>query len=134
MANLLQTGMAWLSGQLKANASQSVLYVRAYDQFQVLAVKGNKPMRVEGDFGPRIEWTGQDWIVPAADLRIAGELEEPARHDRIYETSGGVTREYEVLPPSDGEPPWRWSDPYRTLLRIHTKLVAEEDACACPPS
>ena len=31
-------------------------------------------------------------------------------------------REFEVLAPND-EPVWRWSDPYHTALRVHTKLI-----------
>ena len=33
--------------------------------------------------------------------------------------------EYEVLAPN-GEPVWRWSDPYRTALRVHTKHTGGE--------
>jgi len=36
-----------------------------------------------------------------------------------------VTFIYEVMAPGN-EPPWRYSDPYRRTLRIHTKLIGAE--------
>ena len=67
----------------------------------------------------------RDFLVLAADLVLAGKAELPRAGDRIRETDGGQIFLYEVMAPG-GEPPWRYSDPYRRALRIHTKFVGME--------
>jgi hypothetical protein len=49
----------------------------------------------------------------------------PERGDVIRETQATRTFVYEVMAPGK-EPPWRWSDVYRKLLRIHTKQIGVE--------
>ena len=51
-----------------------------------------------------------------------GSATLPRRGDRIRETQGTTAFVYEVTAPGK-EPCWRWSDPYRKTLRIHTKEV-----------
>jgi hypothetical protein len=51
----------------------------------------------------------------------------PSRGDIIRETDGDSVYIYEVMAPGS-EPAWRWSDDYRTTLRIHTKYVGRESA------
>jgi hypothetical protein len=46
----------------------------------------------------------------------------PVAGDRIRETVGERVFVYEVLAPGN-EPHYRYSDPFRKLLRIHTKYV-----------
>ena len=58
----------------------------------------------------------RDFIVRADQLGL-----EPRQGD-VIDFDGC---EYEVLAPY-GEPVWRWSDPYRTARRIHTKLTGGE--------
>jgi hypothetical protein len=50
-------------------------------------------------------------------VRPSGERHGEADGDQVFV--------YEVLAPG-GEPPWRYSDPYRRTLRIHTKHVGTE--------
>jgi hypothetical protein len=81
----------------------------------------------DGYGGVRMEWTDRDFLIHAADLILGGEPTLPARGDLIRETDSGVTYVYEVMAPGN-EPPWRWSDVYRQVLRIHTKQIAVEEA------
>lgn len=126
MADILQAGMAWLSGQLRSHAGQAVTYARAYDEVEITATPGSKPMRVLDEFGVRVDWTGQDWLIAAADLVLDGDAVEPRRGDEVTHVSGGFTLVYEVLSPGGDEPCWRWSDPHHTTYRVHTKLVDRE--------
>jgi len=49
----------------------------------------------------------------------------PQRGDRIRETQSTQVFVYEVVAPGD-EPCWRYSDPYRRTLRVHTKQIDQE--------
>ena len=126
MSDMLADGEAWLSGQLKAYASESVVYSRdPYDGVELSATRGDKPMRTMSDFGPRVDYTMQDWLIPAADLILGGEAATPRKGDTITATSRGLTQIYEVLSPSPGEPVWRWSGAGEVTLRVHAKLRSE---------
>lgn len=61
------------------------------------------------------------------DLVLGGATALPKAGDRVRETDGGKVFVYEVMAPGN-EPAWRYSDPYRRALRIHTKHVATEAA------
>ena len=50
---------------------------------------------------------------------------EPQAGDKIAEVLGAELVIYEVMAPGR-EPCWRYSDPYRITLRIHTKQVDVE--------
>jgi hypothetical protein len=79
----------------------------------------------DGYGGVRIEWTDRDYLIQAADLVLGAEQIVPERGDRVLDTTGAVTLIYEVMA-FGGEPPWRFSDPFGKLLRIHTKFVGVE--------
>ena len=127
MADVLADGMAWLDAQLRAHASESVTYSRdPYGQVDLDATRGSKPMRTLTDFGPRVDFTMQDWLVTASDLVIGGEPVTPRRGDKIYAVSRGMQQTYEVLSPGGDEPVWRWSDASEVTRRVHSKLITEE--------
>ncbi|MCR4411347.1 MAG: hypothetical protein NUV77_02850 [Thermoguttaceae bacterium] len=126
MPDLLETGQQWLADQLKTHASRSVIYVRGGEQVAVRATIGRTLLKLDDGYGGvRMEWTDRDFLIPAADLMLAGSPATPQRGDRIRETSGSQTFVFEVMAPGK-EPPWRWSDPFRKMLRIHTKHTATE--------
>lgn len=64
----------------------------------------------------------RDYLIPVADLTVSGTTFEPIRGDRITETIGGTATVFEVISPV-GEPEVRFSDPGRTVYRVHTKKV-----------
>jgi hypothetical protein len=112
----LARGMAYLTRALNRHAGQSVTYRRGSTAIPLCATFGRKAFRLDdGEGGIRVEWTDKDFLIPRTSLPLV-----PRRGDRI--THNGRT--YEVLAPG-GEPPFMWCDAYRTMLRIHTKLVSE---------
>jgi hypothetical protein len=126
MADLLQNGQAWLADQLKEHASRQVVYQRGADQVSVQATIGRTKMQLDDGYGGvRIEWTDRDYLIQAADLVLNAEQIVPERGDRVLDTNGVVTSIYEVMS-FGSEPPWRFSDPFGKLLRIHTKFVGVE--------
>lgn len=125
MADLLQTGLAWLSGQLRANASQTVTYARGASSVTVQAVYGQKLLKLDdGRGGIRMEWVDMDFLIDANDLTFDGGVTwvTPQRGDLIAATVNGEAQTFEVRP-YGSDAPWRWSDPHQTMYRIHTKQV-----------
>jgi hypothetical protein len=107
--------------------SRTVTYQRGDDSVEVAATVGRTVFEIDDGSGAAVQWESRDFLVPAADLVLAGEVVEPLPGDRIRETQGEKVYVYEVLAPGK-EPCWRWSDPFRRTLRVHTKQVDEEDA------
>jgi hypothetical protein len=127
MTDLLQTGSDWLADQLKTHASRLVVYRRGADEATVQATVGRTLLKLDDGYGGvRMEWTDRDFLIHAADLVLGGSPALPERGDLIRETQGAKTFVYEVMAPGK-EPPWRWSDVYRKLLRIHTKQIGVEE-------
>jgi len=126
VADLLQKGSDWLEGMRTAHASRPVVYVRGTDSVEVAATVGKTVFRLDKGYGVIERLEARDYLVSGADLVLGGALALPKAGDRIRETEGDKTFVYEVMAPG-GEPCWRWSDPYRRTLRIHTKHVATED-------
>lgn len=121
MGDLIESGVGWLKDKLKAHASRQVVYRRGTIQTSVQATVGRTLLRLSDSYGQvRMVWTDRDFLIPAADLILDGNPTLPRRGDEIVETVGSETHVYVVLAPGD-EPEWRWSDPYKTVLRIHTK-------------
>ena len=122
MADLLEQSSAWLDGQRKKFLAKTVTYCRGQAEAVVLATVGRTTFEVEDSTGVAERFESRDFIITAADLVLGGEVVTPERGDRIEETAGNQTLVYEVVGPGQ-EPCWRWSDPYRLALRIHTKQV-----------
>jgi hypothetical protein len=123
MADMLQAGQEWLANQLKTHASNTVVYVRGSNQVSVSATIGRTLMKLDDGYGGiRMQWTDRDFLIAPLDLIIAGSAITPERGDTILETVGTKVYTYEVNAPG-GEPAWRWSDPHRSLYRIHTKEI-----------
>lgn len=129
MADLIQKGLAWLDDQRHAHMTQTVLYVRDTENasyvVELLATIGTTEFEQVDEFGIVRKLQSRDFLIRAADLVLNSELTLPKSGDRVRETVGTQTFVYEVMAPG-GEPPWRYSDPYRKTLRIHTKHVSTE--------
>ncbi|WP_460182247.1 hypothetical protein [Thermopirellula anaerolimosa] len=126
MGDLLDDGLGWLAEKLKAHASRPIVYRRGADEVTVQAIVGRTLLKLDDGYGGvRMEWTDRDFLIAADDLILAGRRTLPKRGDQIRENQDGKTLVYEVLAPA-GQPEWRWSDPHRKLLRIHTKQIGEE--------
>ena len=125
MANMLKTGSSWLLDQMKTHASVDIVYERGIDQVPIKATIGRTVFEIEDGHGVLERTESRDFLVQAADLVIAGATILPERGDRIRETVGTITYVYEVMAPGK-EPHWRYSDPFRKTLRIHTKQIDTE--------
>lgn len=126
MADLLRLGQEWLANQLKTHASKTVVYVRGANQTSVTAIIGRTLLKLEDGYGGvHMQWTDRDFLIPPDELVLAGLQVIPERGDTIREADNGKIYVYEVNVPAS-EPTWRWSDPHRRLLRIHTKQIGIE--------
>jgi hypothetical protein len=121
--HLLEWGQSWLNNQLQQFASREVVYQREASTLTVQATVGRTLLKLDDGYGGvLLQWTDRDFLIRAEDLVIAGQTILPQRGDRVHEVQSGVTYTYEVLAPGK-EPVWKWSDLYRSLLRIHTKQI-----------
>lgn len=127
MADMLKSGVEWLANQLQEHVGRSVTYTRGAASVTLTVTLGRKLLKVGDDLGGlRMVMTDRDYIIVAADLVLSGSLTTPAKGDTITDAGDpdGVSRTWEVLSPGGDEAPWNWSDPYRILIRVHTKQVA----------
>jgi len=126
MADILETGSNWLQGQRKKHATREVTYSRGVDSASVQATVGRTVFEQDDGSGVIVRTEVRDYLIDTVDLVLAGQPVLPERGDRIEETESGKKFTYEVMPLGT-EPHWRYSDPYRTTLRVHTKHIATED-------
>lgn len=109
--------MSWLGSQLKAHASSAVTYRRGSDEFEIQATVGRSAFEQTDENGVVLrELATKDWIVSAADMLIDEVAIEPKSGDRITDANG---KTYQVTSVG-GQPPWRWSDEFQNMMRIHT--------------
>jgi hypothetical protein len=127
VADLLQQGSQWLEGIRETHATRPVVYVRGTDSVEVSATVGRTVFRIDKGYGVMERVEARDYLVLGSALALNGQSILPNAGDRIREEADGKTFVYEVMAPG-GEPCWRWSDPYRQTLRIHTKQVDVEGA------
>jgi len=106
-------------------ASRVVTYARGVPSVEVLATIGKTTFEVDDGYGVLVRHESRDFLVLAADLILGDGPTTPERGDRIRETQGSQVFVYEVTAPGK-EPCWRYSDPFRKTLRIHTKQVTVE--------
>lgn len=126
MADLLESGQDWLAGKLKAHASREVLYLRGASQVPVSATIGRTLLKLDDGYGGiRMEWTDRDYLIQAVEIDFGSGPVTPQRGDRIQDTVGSIVSTYEVAA-YGGEPPFRPSDPFGIVLRIHTKCIEQE--------
>jgi len=110
---MIKSGIDALRAAQESVLAEDAVYRRGAATTDVRAVVGRTVFRTSNSYGEWVRTETRDFIVAAGILPF-----EPARGDRIAWNGA----EYEVLAPPN-EPVWRWSDPQRTAMRIHTKLV-----------
>jgi len=127
MGDMLEQASNWLEDQRTEHTSRTVTYQRGASTVAMVASIGRTIFDVDNGFGVVERTESRDYLVLSADLVLAGVPVLPERGDRVRETQGTTTYIYEVMAPGK-EPHWRYSDPYRKTLRIHTKHVSTEAA------
>ena len=119
---MLNRGQSWLAEKLTKHASRTVVYQRDDLSVELSATIGKS--EYEQDDGEGIVTRAQvrDFLINTKDLLESAIGTWPRRGDQILETDGNTTFVYELMSIGN-EPPWRYSDPFRVKLRIHTKQV-----------
>ena len=125
MGDLLDRGAAFLDAQRHQHLSRLVLYRRGTDEKEVQATIGKTEFEQADDAGLIHRVESRDFLVRAADLDLGDGPILPRAGDQVRETVGTNVFVYEVNAPG-GQPPFRYSDPYRRALRIHTKYIGTE--------
>ena len=125
MSDLLEQASNWLEDLRTAHATRTVTYQRGVETAAAPATIGRTVFEVDNGAGVLERIESRDFLILATDLVLGGSAVLPERGDRIRETQAGATYVYEVMAPGK-EPAWRWSDPYRKTLRIHTKQIDTE--------
>ena len=126
MSDVWEAGSNWLQEQRKAHMSREVVYRRDLFNSAVTATVGRTVFEQDDGVGTIVRTEVRDYLIDTADLvlpKIGQVL--PERGDKIEESEGSKTFIYEVVS-IGSEPHWRYSDPYRKTLRIHTKHIATE--------
>ena len=122
MTDMLHAGQSWLSEQLKTHASRLVTYQRDTVEAELPATVGRSTYEQDDGEGIITRSQVRDFLIDTADLMLSAIGTLPRRGDRILATDGDTTFVFEVMA-LGGEPPWRYSDPFRLKLRIHTKQI-----------
>jgi len=126
VADLLTRGSELIDRMRRAHLSRTVVYRRGDDSAEVAATVGSTAFERADEYGVVHRIESRDFLIAAADLVLAGTATLPKPGDRVTETGDTTVHEYEVMGASSrggGEPAWRYSDPQRLTLRIHTKFV-----------
>ncbi len=125
MGDLLQCGSAWLENQRVKFCSSLVIYARGSVTVEVNATRGRTLFFIDDGYGAQIRSESRDYLILTAELILNAVPTLPQVGDQVRETDGNQSFIYEVVAPG-GEPHFRYSDPYRQTLRIHTKLIGQE--------
>ena len=123
MTELLDRAATWLTSQLRQHNSRPVTYRRGLATVALRATIGQTEFGQSDMEGMQVTHRIRDFLFPAEELVLDGEITLPALGDRIDETADGKTYTYELLPLPSGEL-YRYADPYRRQLRVHTKETA----------
>ena len=117
MSDLLRQGSQWLGQMQSQHCSSPITYRRDQESHEVNATFGRTEYEVEDEYGLRVGAQVTDFLIPAEVF----PFDEPEAGDQIV--ADGVV--FEVMNLA-GQGHWRWSNPYRQTMRIHTKEVGTE--------
>ena len=122
MSDLLRDGQNWLADKLTKHASRTVVYRRGELGVELVATIGRSMYDQDDGEGIITRSQVRDFLIDTNLLlfSIIGSL--PRRGDQVIEIDGDKTFIFEVMS-LGGDPPWRYSDPFRLKLRIHTKQI-----------
>ena len=119
--SIVAQAVAGAFASLQAVSGEAVTYCAGSDEVSLVAVPGRSGFQQANDSGIT-EIQSQDWLILAAELKRNDQPFLPRRGHLIKDQSG---RYWKAL--SDGnEPPFRFNDQFRIVLRVHTKLVEED--------
>jgi len=122
MSDLLQQGSNFLEDQRHKYMSRQVRYTRGVESILLNATIGRTVFEEQDQFGTIQRTESRDYLIRTDDLILFGEKSEPTVGDIVIESVNSVLFTYQVMSFAS-EPPFRFSDPERKTLRVHTKLI-----------
>lgn len=122
--SFMSNARTWLMDTLQTADGYSATYTRSSASVSLTAWLGQTRFLSVVQGSGRLEFGELDVLIRADELILSGSRVDPARGDAIALTLNGTAITVEVMPPNSDEPPWRWSDPQRELLRIHCKRIS----------
>lgn len=124
MPNRLAVAAERLTQRLGDHASESIIYSTAAGSvlLELSASIGSTPAEQEAEGGVVYRTELRDYLISSADLATDGLRFEPKAGDLIIQTINEEERVFEVVSVG-GEPPFRYCDPGKARLRVHTKSV-----------
>lgn len=121
----LSSAPEMIANKLLTSDGQSIIVVRGTDHCEIdLAVLAHGVVEVDRGDGLVTLWKSDDFLVRSEDYIFAGEQSRPQSGDVIQRLVGGTLFQHEVCGPTS-EDCFRYCDPQRTLMRVHTRLVDE---------
>lgn len=122
MTDLLEQSQQWLRAMNRQFRGKAVVYQRGATRKEITATVGKTVFTVDAGYGLFERVESRDYLVDVEEL---ADLGIPLRGDKVREAIGNSTHVFEVLAPPQ-EPHFRYSDPGRTVYRIHTKHIGTE--------
>ncbi len=122
MTDLLRKGQEWLASKLTQHASREIVYRRGDLGVTLRATFGRSLYDQDDGEGIVTRSQVRDFLIDTDGLLKSIINSLPRRGDTIVEIDGNQTFIFEVMA-LGGDPPWRYSDPFRLKLRIHTKQI-----------
>lgn len=121
MDALLAAGCRALAETIRLTGSP-ILYQRETASVTVTAATGRSQFEINDEHGnTSVVWNDRDFLVPCTDLVLNGVATQPKRGDMITTATGA---QYVVAGP-EGTPEWQYLDPFQSVYRVHTTLVAK---------
>lgn len=114
---------------LQAHAAGAVTYSRGANTVTLRAAPGRTLYERETAAGIIETVESKDFLFKTSELILGGSQTLPQRGDKLTEsdTETGKVYTYEVTGPGT-EAVYRFADPMRRVIRLHTKQVSVSDA------
>ena len=130
---MLQDSLAQMRASLKQIGEVKITYWPADERrkrsgmssLELTAIKAQTSFEQTDEEGLTTWAESIDFLIAPDDLVLNQVQLEPQAGDQIQELIGSNLCLFEVMA-LDGQTTWRWTDPYRTLRRVHTKQVEEK--------
>lgn len=117
MTGLLSSSVLAHWRRMSASAGVTIQYKRGAAVTRLTAVPGRTTHEVTTADGAISNIQTADWLVKYSDLNLTPERGRD--QVELLNDMGETTATYVVTHPVGGEP-WRWSDQYKTIMRIMT--------------
>lgn len=128
--NILENGLAWLTGQLKDHASEDIIYARGDEEIATTAVVGKTLLKLDdGAGGIRMEWTDATFSIPlmkedgSPTFDFGSGPQTPLRGDRVLKQSVLGVMTFEVFPFSSDPPYVVMNESEKPMVKVYTKRI-----------